>query len=223
MNETPNILWYCSDLVPTLYESLGMEIPFYVQGKSLVPLMKGESPLHVHREHVRTEFFGAIDHSDQTHATMYRDRKWKFINYHSKDLFELYDLENDPWEHHDLSEDPGHQSIKWDLMRRSFDTQRRSASARLGRFQRTPRGRRRSLSLHDRRILFIQLSARKKGRRHLRLQGIRALGIGRAPCLQLRGRRHALASLHDRKCSQPDACPRAWRAPVVGWKASPAS
>ncbi|MDP6358975.1 MAG: sulfatase-like hydrolase/transferase, partial [Planctomycetota bacterium] len=109
------------DLVPTLYESLGMKIPFYVQGKSLAPLMKGESPLHVHREYVRTEFFGAIAHPDQTHATMYRDRKWKFINYHGKDLFELYDLENDPWEHHDLSEEPDHQSIKWDLMRRSFD------------------------------------------------------------------------------------------------------
>ena len=52
---------------------------------------------------------------------MYRDRKWKLITYHAKNMFELYDLESDPWEHNDLSGDPNYQAIKWDLVRRSFD------------------------------------------------------------------------------------------------------
>lgn len=109
------------DLVPTLYEALGMEIPYPVQGRSLLPILTGtQSPNH-HREFVRTEFFGAINFPDQTHATMYRDRRWKLISYHGKNLYELYDLQNDPYEHHDLSEEPDYQAIKWDLLRQSFD------------------------------------------------------------------------------------------------------
>ena len=36
-------------------------------------------------------------------------------------LFELYDLESDPWEHDDLSCRPEHQDTLSDLMRKSFD------------------------------------------------------------------------------------------------------
>ena len=107
------------DLVPTFLDAAGLEIPFWVQGKSLTGVLDGSAKDH--REFVRTEFFGAINYPDQTHATMYRDRRWKFVNYHGKNLFELYDLENDPWEHKDLSESADHQDILRDLMRRSFD------------------------------------------------------------------------------------------------------
>jgi arylsulfatase A-like enzyme len=107
------------DLTPTLYDASGLETPHWVQGRSLMPILTGES--QEHREAVRCEFFGAIDFPDQTHATMYRDRRWKLVSYHGKDLFELYDLENDPWEHEDLAKDPRHRDVLWDLMRKSFD------------------------------------------------------------------------------------------------------
>jgi len=107
------------DLVPTFLDAAELEIPFWVQGKSLAGVLDGSAKDH--REFVRTEFFGAINYPDQTHATMYRDRRWKFVNYHGKNLFELYDLENDPWEHKDLSESAEHQDILRDLMRKSFD------------------------------------------------------------------------------------------------------
>ena len=110
-----------TDLVPTLHEALGMMVPSNVQGVSLLPILAGTADPDRHRDFVRSEFYGAIDYPDQTHATMYRDRKWKLVCYHGKDLCELYDLDNDPWEHRDLSEDPGHQDIKWDLMRRNMD------------------------------------------------------------------------------------------------------
>ena len=107
------------DIAPTLYEVAGEQVPYWVQGRSLLPLLQGEATEH--RDFVRTEFFGAIDFPDQTHATMYRDRRWKLVSYHGKDLYELYDLENDPWEHNDLSESPDHQDTLHDLMRKSFD------------------------------------------------------------------------------------------------------
>ena len=108
-----------TDLTPTLYDLLGMELPYDIQGRSLLPLLTGQAQSH--REFVRSEFFGALALPDQTHATMYRDRRWKLISYHGKDLYELYDLDNDPWEHVDLSEDADHQHLKCDLLRRSYD------------------------------------------------------------------------------------------------------
>ena len=110
------------DLVPTLYDALGVDIPYYVQGKSLAPLLTGQVPCNQHREAVRCEFFGALATPDQTHATMYRNRRWKLIVYHQKGICELYDLDNDPWEHNDLAEHADYQAIKWELMQKSFDT-----------------------------------------------------------------------------------------------------
>ncbi len=109
------------DLVPTLYEAVGEQAPNHVQGRSLKPILTGQAPRDEHRDFVRCEFYGAIDFPDQTHVTMYRDRRWKLICYHGKDLYELYDLENDPWEHQDLSQDPNFQYIKWQLLSKSFD------------------------------------------------------------------------------------------------------
>ncbi len=112
-----------ADLAPTLYESLGMEIPYFVQGKSLLDILDGHSDGYDHRQYVRTEFYGAINHDDQTHATMYRTRRWKLITYHGKDCYELYDLSTDPWEHEDLSRDPAHADTFQRLLRQAFDAQ----------------------------------------------------------------------------------------------------
>ena len=109
------------DIAPTLYELLGMDVPTWVQGRSLAALLAGEELSSPHREFVRAEHYAATNLADATHATMYRDRRWKLVIYHQKDLCELYDLENDPWEHHDLSQDPAYNAVKWELMRKSFD------------------------------------------------------------------------------------------------------
>ncbi|HIG16153.1 MAG TPA: DUF4976 domain-containing protein, partial [Candidatus Handelsmanbacteria bacterium] len=103
-DEVSDALVELVDLVPTLLDAAGLDTPYWVQGKSLTGVLEGSATNH--RESVRTEFFGAINYPDQTHATMYRDRRWKLISYHGKDLFELYDLQTDPWEHDDLSESP---------------------------------------------------------------------------------------------------------------------
>ena len=43
------------------------------------------------------------------------------MTYHGKDLQELYDLQADPWEHHDLARDEAAASLVTMLTRRSFD------------------------------------------------------------------------------------------------------
>lgn len=106
------------DIAPTLYELLGMEVPAWTQGRSLAEGLR--SRLGQHREFVRCEYYAATNYPDETHATMYRDRRWKLVSYHRKQICELYDLAADPWEHHDLSADPAFADIKWELLQRSY-------------------------------------------------------------------------------------------------------
>ena len=109
------------DIVPTLYELIGLELPPWLQGRSAAGWICGGERNAPHRQFVRAEHYAATNLADETHATMIRDRRWKLIAYHRKDICELYDLENDPWEHQDLSLDPDYASVKWDLLQRSYD------------------------------------------------------------------------------------------------------
>ena len=119
MPQRSDALVELQDIAPTLYELLGMDVPAWTQGQSLAAGLR--SRMGHHRDFVRCEYFGAIYYPDQTHATMYRDRRWKLVTYHRKNTCELYDLENDPWEHQDLSGDPAYADVLWDLTRRSHD------------------------------------------------------------------------------------------------------
>jgi len=109
------------DIAPTLLDVAGLPIPRDMQGRSLQSMLRGEASLSHHRDHVRSEFYNAAAMKDGTNATMFRDRRWKLVTYHGHGLGELYDLETDPWEHHDLWDSPTHQEIKFDLLQRSFD------------------------------------------------------------------------------------------------------
>lgn len=109
------------DIVPSLYDLLEMAVPSYVQGRSLAARLRGEPCAAPQREFVRCEHYAATNFPDKTHATMYRERRWKLVVYHRKDICELYDLHNDPWEHQDLSRDPAYAEVKWRLLQRSYD------------------------------------------------------------------------------------------------------
>ena len=45
----------------------------------------------------------------------------KLSMYHSQQLGELYDLENDPWEFDDLWDSPQHRELRDEMIRASFD------------------------------------------------------------------------------------------------------
>ena len=137
------------DMTPTILELTGLEVPGYVQGKSLLPILRGDAPPGHHRDFVRCEYFDALDSSHTagesgplgtvyaagrektdpeayaeatgTFATMYRDRRYKLIVYHGHNLGELYDLQEDPWEFDNLWDDPGSQQLKSELVYASFD------------------------------------------------------------------------------------------------------
>lgn len=58
----------------------------------------------------------------QSYATMLRTRNHKIVNYHGYDLGELFDLEKDPYEFDNLWEDPAYIDLRFELMKKSFDT-----------------------------------------------------------------------------------------------------
>lgn len=114
------------DMSATLLELGGVDIPEYHQGRSLLPILRGDaSPDHL-RESVRCEYFDALDPhftgGTGTFATMYRDRRYKLSVYHGHGLGELYDLEIDPWEFENLWDSPDHQELRHRLLYESFDS-----------------------------------------------------------------------------------------------------
>jgi len=113
------------DLTSTLVEMTGMDPPPYMQGRSLLPILRGESPPDRLRDFVRCEYFDALDThftgGSGTFATMYRDARYKLSVYHGHGLGELYDLQHDPWEFDNLWDDEASQPLKLQLLHASFD------------------------------------------------------------------------------------------------------
>lgn len=114
------------DLTATLFELTGLEIPAYVQGRSLMPVLTGAADPATIRESIRCEYFDALDShftgGHGTFATMYREGNFKLSLYHDQGLGELYNLTEDPWEHRDLWDDPTYSELRAELIHRSFDS-----------------------------------------------------------------------------------------------------
>ena len=125
------------DLLPTLFEMIGLPEPLGCQGRSLVPVLTGtDRPLAwrdaVFSENIIPEVItnGRLDfhfekgkgvkgirHPD---AKMVRTRRWKY-NYYPDGHAELYDLQNDPNEQKNLAADPKHKSVVDEMKGRLLD------------------------------------------------------------------------------------------------------
>lgn len=113
------------DLSATLLEIAGLPIPEHFEGRSLTSLLMHESIPDFHREAVHCEYFDALDgtfvEGTLSHATMYRTATHKLVIYHTHERGELFDLEQDPWEHRNLWNDPDSQKLKAELILASFN------------------------------------------------------------------------------------------------------
>ncbi|MCZ6672638.1 MAG: sulfatase-like hydrolase/transferase, partial [Verrucomicrobia bacterium] len=86
------------DIMPTLLDLSGIEIPDTVEGISMV----GEKK--------RDWFYGEIDEGPRA-ARMIRDGRYKFIYYSTGNYSQLFDLEEDPNELNNLADSPDHADI----------------------------------------------------------------------------------------------------------------
>jgi arylsulfatase A-like enzyme len=90
------------DFAPTFLELAGVAIPDDMQGESLLPLMQNENP-EEWRESIYYHYYEYPGpHSVKRHYGI-RTERYKLIHfYHDIDQWELYDLQEDPTEIHNL-------------------------------------------------------------------------------------------------------------------------
>ncbi len=104
------------DLAPTLLDLAGVYTPPGVQGDSLLPLLKGESPLW------REDFFyeHLFAHPRIPRNEGVRTKQWKYVRYLDSDPLyeELYDLKTDPLEKQNLAKVKKHRAILARLRKR---------------------------------------------------------------------------------------------------------
>ena len=99
---------HCSnlDLAATILDIAGCSIPDNLDSRSLLPILRGETPAGW-PDHVVAEYFG---HHFTYEARMVVHAGFKYI-YEPAAIDELYDLRADPWELHNLIDSPAHHGI----------------------------------------------------------------------------------------------------------------
>jgi arylsulfatase A-like enzyme len=110
-------LCYLLDIFPTLGELAGVPGPEGSEGQSLAPIIAGR------QRTTRDSLFTA--YADTQRAV--RDERWKLIVYPKVHETQLFDLQTDPGEMHDLAEEPNHASERERLIKVLRDWQRRLA------------------------------------------------------------------------------------------------
>ncbi|HTX33966.1 MAG TPA: sulfatase [Bryobacteraceae bacterium] len=107
-----------NDIAPTFLELAGLPVPRSMQGLSMVPLLKGETP-HNWRKDWLYEYYEYPGAHDVPKNRGVRTERYKFIHYwEPPEEFEMYDLQEDPGELHNLYGDPRHAGLARDLRRR---------------------------------------------------------------------------------------------------------
>ena len=93
-----NSLVHLFDIHPTLCDLVGGPIPTGIDGVSFRPVIEGKS------KSARPELFFSYLNLQRA----LRDDRYKLIRYPQVNVTQLFDLEADPDEMHDLSQDPAH-------------------------------------------------------------------------------------------------------------------
>lgn len=103
------------DYAPTFLELAGAEIPEDIQGVSLVPLLKRESPKDWRKSLYYHFYEYPAEHMVKRHYGVRTDH-YKLIHFYNDiDEWELYDLKEDPTEMHNIYGKPGMEEITKNL------------------------------------------------------------------------------------------------------------
>jgi arylsulfatase A-like enzyme len=107
------------DFAPTFLEIAGLPAPPDMQGRSLVPLMKGARPSDWRTSIYYRYYHDPGDHNTRAHYGI-RTRTHKLIYFWKKDQWECYDLIKDPEEMHNIYGDPAARATVAALKRELF-------------------------------------------------------------------------------------------------------
>ena len=100
------------DYAPTFLELAGAPIPDDIQGVSLLPLLKGENPSDWRTSLYYHFYEFPAEHMVKRHYGVRNDR-YKLIHFYNDiDVWELYDLKEDPHELNNVYSDPAYAEVK---------------------------------------------------------------------------------------------------------------
>jgi arylsulfatase A-like enzyme len=108
------------DFAPTFLDLAGEKIPADMQGRSLRPVLAGETPADWRTAMYYRYYHDPGHHNTRAHYGLRTD-KFKLIYYWKKDAWEMFDLVSDPTEQKNLAGDPVHAAkfaeLKAELLR----------------------------------------------------------------------------------------------------------
>ena len=118
----------CVDITPTILEALGVPIPDHrIEGLSLLPLLREPS-----KPWPKTYTVATLDYAyrearlvlqrdvSECKGLMIRDKHYKYIYWQGYQP-QLFDMQNDPHELHDLGTDPDYEDVRQQLKEALFD------------------------------------------------------------------------------------------------------
>jgi arylsulfatase A-like enzyme len=98
------------DFAPTFLDAAGLKIPADMQGRSLLPVVRGRPPADWRTSMYYRYYHDPGDHNTRAHYGV-RTLTHKLIYFWKKDQWELFDLVNDPFELHNLYGQPGQEKL----------------------------------------------------------------------------------------------------------------
>jgi arylsulfatase A-like enzyme len=98
------------DFAPTFLAAGGLPVPREMQGRSLLPVLRGRTPAGWRTSMYYRYYHDPGDHNTRAHYGI-RTRTHKLIYFWTKDQWELFDLTRDPSELHNLYGEPGQEAL----------------------------------------------------------------------------------------------------------------
>ena len=102
------------DFAPTFLDAARLPVPAEMQGRSLVPVLRGRMPADWRTSMYYRYYHDPGDHNTRAHYGV-RTRTHKLIYFWKKDQWELFDLVNDPYELNNLYGQRGQEKLTADL------------------------------------------------------------------------------------------------------------